>query len=216
MTACCHFFCGLDEAFFYFVNVTLQNRPLDLLMPVLTTRENWYIPIAILWVGLLVRGGRKGRTAALLMIPLIILTDQTSSHLLKPLIHRSRPCNVLGGVHLHLNGQWVFTPEVVTTVFRRSFSFPSSHATNSFAAATLLSYAYRRWTPVCFLIASSVAYSRVYVGVHYPSDVAAGALLGTGFAFVFVLVWKRRQQRRGAGEQVKEGLGSNARRNGPP
>ena len=59
-----------------------------------------------------------------------------------------------------------------------SFSFPSNHAANSFAAATLLSLCFRNTTLLVFAFALIVCYSRVYLRVHYPSDVLGGATLG--------------------------------------
>jgi undecaprenyl-diphosphatase len=61
-------------------------------------------------------------------------------------------------------------------------SFPSGHATTSFAAATVLSFARPRWAPAFYLLALAIGFSRVYVGVHYPLDVIGGAVLGIAFA----------------------------------
>ena len=57
-------------------------------------------------------------------------------------------------------------------------SMPSGHAATSFAGAVIVTYLLRRAAPVAFLLAAAIAFSRIYVGVHYPSDVIAGAALG--------------------------------------
>ena len=73
-------------------------------------------------------------------------------------------------------------------------SFPSGHAATSFAGTTVLTaYAPRMW-PAWFLLAVAIAFSRVYVGVHYPLDVVAGAVLGVVTALLLLAVDRRRSR----------------------
>jgi membrane-associated phospholipid phosphatase len=71
-------------------------------------------------------------------------------------------------------------------VFESSYSMPSGHTSTAFATATSLSMAYPKWYVIVpsFAWASSVGYSRMHLGVHYPSDVFIGAIVGSGSAFL--------------------------------
>jgi undecaprenyl-diphosphatase len=95
---------------------------------------------------------------------MVVLTvgvaDLATNRVIKPLVGRVRPCTALPTVVLRIP-----CPE--------GPSFPSSHAVNMAALATVLTLSYRRWWWVWWSAALVVGLSRVYVGVHYPSDVLA-------------------------------------------
>lgn len=167
----------LDTALFYFLNVKLQNGFFNFLMPILTNLDYWRVPIGLMVISLLVFGKKKGRITVILLVLGITLSDQTCNSLIKPLVGRIRPCNVLENIHLLIN-------------CTKSYSFPSSHAMNMFTGVTLLSYSYRKIRVILFIMAILVSYSRIYVGVHYPFDVLAGAILGVFCAFIILIVFK--------------------------
>ena len=72
-----------------------------------------------------------------------------------------------------------------------SASFPSGHAATSVAGAVILAYLLGRWAWGLAVLAAAVSYSRVYVGVHYPLDVLAGAALGAAVALVAIVLLRR-------------------------
>ena len=168
----------LDTTVFYFINVTLQNPVFDWLMPFVTEKYNWFPVWGIVIILLLWKGGWQGRYMVLLIIPVIFLSDQISSSVIKPLFQRTRPCVALEGVHL-------------LTGMKTSYSFTSSHAANFFATAAFFSYFYPRWKWLFFSLATLVGISRISVGVHYPFDVLGGAILGMACGWGVIYVWSR-------------------------
>ena len=77
-------------------------------------------------------------------------------------------------------------------------SFPSGHAATSFACATVLALALPRYSLLFFLLAAAIAWSRVYVGVHYPLDVLGGAVLGALVATALRMLPAARRRSRPA------------------
>ena len=168
---------GLDTKLFYLLNLGMENRLFDFLMPILTTLAYWRVPLVLAWLGLMIFGKRKGRVVGILIIIVIAIGDQICNQIIKPWIGRVRPCNVLEGVHLLIN-------------CTKSYSFPSSHATNLFSSCVLLSYFYRRLAIFFLMIAFLVSYSRIYVGVHYPLDILGGWVLGGLVSLVVIAIYK--------------------------
>lgn len=182
---------SIDRAIFLFLNRTIATPVGDLLWPLITDYDKlWPVRIVLLgvWLWLMVRGGVRGRTAALMLIPVLFLSDRISSSFIKDLVSRPRPCHEVDGVAI-IQGIHLLVD------CGPGKSFPSSHAVNNFAVATLFSFYYRKWLPAFVAGASLVALSRPAVGVHYPSDILAGACLGTGIALGVIMVWTRVQNR---------------------
>jgi len=165
----------IDVKLFYFINHTLSNPIFDKLFPFITDVKNWYIAYIILFLICFIKGGRIGRIAAIGMILLVITTDQFSSFFLKSFFARTRPCNILQNVN-------------ILVACLNSYSFPSSHAVNNFSAAMFFSMIFPKIKWPLFIVAFIIAFSRPYVGVHYPSDVIGGAFIGMVFGYIFALI----------------------------
>ncbi|HUO58482.1 MAG TPA: phosphatase PAP2 family protein [bacterium] len=165
------FLYSLDVSLFRWINGGWSCLPLDAFFAFITDIHHYWILIGLLLVYWLWKGGTEGRWLVLGLVVAVALSDQTASHVIKGLAQRVRPCNVLEGV--------------LTPIGKSgAFSFPSSHAANMGSSMLLLSLAFKRWTPLFILVALLVGLSRIYLGLHYPSDVlggyALGALIGYG------------------------------------
>lgn len=168
-----------DYYLFYLINHQCHNAFLDYLMPFARDQYFWSPIYLFLLTYLFFNYPRRTAWVVLLgAIVTLILSDQISASLIKPLVDRLRPCK---------------DPEMASMVkllipCGSGRSFVSSHATNHFAIATFFSVlvAHYRFTLLALAWAALVAYGQVYVGVHYPSDVLCGALLGVGIAAITV------------------------------
>lgn len=153
---------NFNVGLYYFINLGFQNQFFNFIMPIITFFGRIFV-----WVGffiiLFLFGGIKGRKTAILGFLTIIITTVLIV-LIKDIIAEPRPFITLANVHL------------LETV--KSTSFPSAHSTTSFAVLVLLGMKYGYWY-LFIAFAVLIAFSRVYMGVHYPFDVIFGAILGT-------------------------------------
>ncbi len=159
----------LDTWGFLEINRVLQNPVSDLLMPILSEKHYALLPAAVAILMLGVWGGRRMRILLAVGVAVVVATDAGAT-LIRATIHRTRPCHVVPGARLLFGCTW-------------SPSFPSNHASNMFAIAAMAWLEFRRWRWILPALAAAMAYSRVYVGVHYPADVIAGALWGAAIGW---------------------------------
>ena len=194
---------SIDKAIFLFINHTLSNPVTDVLWPLITDYDKFWavrIPLVIIWLLLLFRGGKTGITVAIMIVPVLFLSDKISSAFIKEWVGRLRPCAEINGVPI-VQGIHMLVE------CGPGRSFPSSHAVNNFAVGTLFSYYYPKWKWGFLGWASLVALSRPAVGVHYPSDILGGAIIGSGVSLLVVWTWQNleRQLHREDWRSSKEG-----------
>lgn len=167
---------GVDERLFHQVNAVWTHPWLDVFFPFLTDLDKqpffWgSCAVGGLWWLKAQRGkALKALVAAALAVA---LTDMVSHRLVKPAFQRRRP-------------QKAAVVAVLRTQPHLGYSFPSNHAANSFAAAWAFSAFQPFFAVPAFTTAGLVAYSRVYVGVHFPFDVLAGGFLGSLIGWLVV------------------------------
>lgn len=176
---------SIDTGILYGIQDVLRNPVFDAFFPYFT----WLGEFGALWivVGLALTFSRKWRFWGICMLVSIACVGLINELGLKNLIARTRPYIVENFPTIHF-----FPPT--------SYSFPSGHAACAFAAATIvtLSPAKRYWKALVCVIAILIAFSRLYLFVHYPTDVLAGAIVGTILALIVVLIAKRIRERRNA------------------
>ena len=178
----------IDKNLMVFLNKTLSNPIFDILMPIITNQKFLTIIGVILILYLGFYSGKRGKITLIVLIFAAGISDAICAQIIKPWIGRIRPSHeFVEYINLLVSkgGKW---------------SFPSNHAANSFAFATVLSYFYDKNKTMIFSIASVIAFSRVYVGVHYPLDIIFGSLLGYTVSWIILSVWviiKMRELKRG-------------------
>jgi undecaprenyl-diphosphatase len=163
-----------DKEFFVFLN-GLGSESFDGLWLILTT-QYWWAPYFLLIFYLLHKKVGWGKFwFYLLFVTMLILVCDQLANVIKNYIHRIRPCNAEELKH-----------SIRIIKSSPTFSFFSSHAGNSMAT-TLFTYLilrrHYRYTYLLFLFPLIFGYSRIYLGMHYPSDILAGYVYGAIFGF---------------------------------
>lgn len=135
--------------------------------------------IGLVWLvlGLVLFFFKKTRKAGILLylsqlLNIIVVT------ILKDTIQRPRPFLTLTDLHPLIS-------------LPTSYSFPSGHASSAFAGALIIAYMFRKWLVPAYIVAIMIAVSRVYLGVHYPSDIIVGAVIGTLSSIIIIALYNK-------------------------
>jgi membrane-associated phospholipid phosphatase len=161
-----------DHWLFSKINQHWTNSFFDTVFPFLREAGLWIPFYLFLLVFTTINFGRKAWFWCFTLIMTAIISDLISSHLVKNLIFRYRPCQ---------NESMQEQVRVLVSYCPQNSSFTSSHACNHFATAVFLFFTLKqssRWWGLVFLWAFSIGYAQIYVGVHYPLDVIGGIILG--------------------------------------
>ena len=168
------YFENFDKYLFLKINTVWTSPLLDAILPWWRDKNTW-IPLYIfLALFAFINFGKKALPWFLFVLATAALMDQISSNLLKDFFDRVRPCNDI-----------VMSLKERLLVRHRpqSGSFPSSHASNHFALGVFFLLTLRRYFGklawLFILWAATISYGQIYVGVHYPTDIIAGAILGS-------------------------------------
>lgn len=167
---------GWEFAFLDWIQNHLRFAFLDAVMPVITfLGDGGWFWIALTVVGFFSKHTRKYAFVGAIGLILCLLCGNL---ILKPIIARTRPYDIRTTVELLIPAP-------------KDYSFPSGHTQASFAVATAVCMWNRKFGIPALILASLIAFSRMYLYVHYPTDVLAGLIFGVGFAFVGLFLCNR-------------------------
>lgn len=174
-----------DHQLFLALNHRLANPVFDTLLPYFRDSVFWAPLYLFIAAFVMLNWGRQGAWWGLLFIITVALSDLIGTYGFKEIVQRIRPCNeasLAGEVRLLLKS------------CPGGYSFLSNHAANHFGLATFMVLTFKpifkQWMYLAYLWAFFISFAQIYVGVHYPLDVLAGALLGTAIGILTASVYR--------------------------
>lgn len=169
------FLLQLDNILFRLINGLPHNIISDSFFAFFSGLGNFGIVWLIIACVLFIWEELKDKKGLIALVLSILLSIFISDGLIKNIVRRPRP-------------EFNLESTIVVQDKRTSYSFPSGHTTIAFAAAFVLAHEHRKWAIGYYLIAFLIAFSRIYLGKHYPIDVLAGLILGSLIGFFSIKI----------------------------
>lgn len=166
----------IDEAVLIFIKDNLSNNFFNIIMPIISALGN----IGFIWIlsAIIMISIKKYRNYGFAVLTALAIGYIIGNIILKNIFARIRPYNMIEGIELLIEPL-------------SDFSFPSGHTLSSFAAATVIFAANKKWGISAFILASLIAFSRMYLFVHYPTDILAGIVIGIFAAWITLLTFRK-------------------------
>lgn len=165
-----------DENILLYIANNMHSHILDKIMIAFTSLGNKGLIWIAISIFLII--SKKYRKVGIMVLIAIIIGSIFGEGLLKHLVKRTRP--------------FYLVPTMKLLVAKpASYSFPSGHTTASFAAVSILCRYFKKYTPIFLAVAILIAFSRIYLYVHYPTDVLVGIVLGVISGKITIYLFKR-------------------------